>query len=78
MVEKHIMEDLTAKKERQYQNNLISIFKDKSKLDYIYLGNFEYPKGDITRKNAKGNDIQNAPILYDELYSFLIEVKNCT
>lgn len=72
------MEDLTADKERKYQNNLISIFKDKEGLDYIYLGNFEYLKGKTDRKNLKGEDVQNTPIIETDVYSFLTDVQGCT
>lgn len=72
------MENLTADKERKYQNNLISIFKNTKELNYTYLGNFEYPKGQTYRKDEKEETVQNTPIIESDVYSFLTEVQGCT
>lgn len=36
------MNDYISQKERQYQNEIVKLFRER--LDYEYLGSFQYPK----------------------------------
>ena len=54
-------------REREYQNALVKRFCDKDGLDYKYLGNWQYAKGETV--NSMGR--QNSPILDDEMCRFL-------
>ena len=52
-------------RERDYQNKLVKRFVDE--LDYKYLGNWQYAKGETVNSLGK----QNSPILDDEVRKFL-------
>lgn len=56
-------------RERDYQNKLVKRFVDE--LDYKYLGNWQYAKGETVNSLGK----QNSPILDDEIRNFLKEQK---
>lgn len=58
--------------EREYQNHIISLFKDNDKLDYTYLGNWQY--GEHKTVNSFG--MENSPIYEPELKAFLKSVKD--
>ena len=56
-------------RERDYQNKLVKRFVDE--LDYKYLGNWQYAKGETVNNLGK----QNSPILDDEVRKFLKDQK---
>lgn len=57
--------DYTEQRERDYQNQIIALFRDK--LQYTYLGNFQYARG--AKKNSFGKE--NSPLIEDEMRLFL-------
>ena len=59
------MNDYISQKERQYQNEIVKLFRER--LDYEYLGSFQYPKNSQTRENGE----KNTPIIESELRRFL-------
>ena len=59
------MSDYISQKERQYQNEIVRLFRDK--LNYEYLGSFQYPKNSGTNLNGE----KNSPIIESELRRFL-------
>ena len=59
------MSDYISQKERQYQNEIVRLFRDK--LNYEYLGSFQYPKNSDTNLNGE----KNSPIIESELRRFL-------
>ena len=59
------MNDYISQKERQYQNEIVRLFRDK--LKYDYLGSFQYPKNSLTKENGE----KNTPIIESELRRFL-------
>lgn len=63
------MNDYISQKERQYQNEIVKLFRDK--LKYDYLGSFQYPKNSQTRENGE----KNTPIIESELRRFLSSPK---
>ena len=56
-------------RKRDYQNKLVKRFVDE--LDYKYLGNWQYAKGETVNSLGK----QNSPILDDEVRKFLKDQK---
>lgn len=63
------MSDYISQKERQYQNEIVRLFRDK--LNYEYLGSFQYPKNSGTNLNRE----KNSPIIESELRRFLSSKK---
>lgn len=59
------MNDYISQKERQYQNEIVKLFRER--LNYEYLGSFQYPKNSQTRENGE----KNTPIIESELRRFL-------
>lgn len=59
------MNDYISQKERQYQNEIVKLFRER--LNYEYLGAFQYPKNAQTRENGE----KNTPIIESELRRFL-------
>ena len=59
------MNDYISQKERQYQNEIVKLFRER--LNYEYLGSFQYPKNTQTRENGE----KNSPIIESELRRFL-------
>lgn len=56
-------------RERDYQNKLVKRFVDE--LEYKYLGNWQYAKGETVNSLGK----QNSPILDDEVRLYLKKQK---
>ena len=59
------MNDYISQKERQYQNEIVKLFRER--LNYEYLGSYQYPKNSQTRENGE----KNTPIIESELRRFL-------
>ncbi len=63
------MKDYISQKEREYQNEIVNLFKEK--LGYEYLGSFQYARNSQTRENGE----KNSPIIESELRRFLSSEK---
>jgi len=61
------MANYTEEKEREYQNAVVEMMKDERGLDYTYLGNFQYTKGELARSDG----IKNGNIIEGELRQYL-------
>lgn len=59
------MNDYISQKERQYQNEIVKLFRER--LDYEYLGSFQYPQNSVTRVDGE----KNSPIIESEMRRFL-------
>jgi len=59
------MNDYIDQKEREYQNEIVKLFRDE--LQYDYLGKLQYAKN----KNTLDNGQKNSPIIEEEVRRFL-------
>lgn len=59
------MNDYTSPKEREYQNEIVKLFREE--LDYNYLGKLQYGKN----RQAMDNGLKNSPVIESELRRFL-------
>lgn len=59
------MNDYTSLKEREYQNEIVKLFREE--LDYNYLGKLQYGKN----RQAMDNGLKNSPVIESELRCFL-------
>ena len=57
------MANYTEEKEREYQDAVVEMMKDEHGLDYTYLGNFQYAKGELARSDG----IKNGNVIEGEL-----------
>jgi len=61
------MTNYTEEKEREYQNAIVAMMHDDNGLDYDYLGNFQYARGEISRDGG----IRNSNVIESEARAFL-------
>lgn len=61
------MTNYTEEKEREYQNAVVDMMRDDNGLDYDYLGNFQYAKGESSRDGG----IRNSNVIESEMRAFL-------
>lgn len=59
------MDNYTSPKEREYQNEIVKLFREE--LHYNYLGKLQYGKN----RQAMDNGVKNSPVIESELRSFL-------
>ena len=59
------MNDYTSPKEREYQNEIVKLFREE--LHYDYLGKLQYGKN----RQAMDNGLKNSPVIESELRRFL-------
>ena len=66
------MANYTEEKEREYQNAVVEMMKDERGLDYTYLGNFQYERGE----SARSDGIKNGNVIVGELRPYLKDAGN--
>lgn len=59
------MNDYTSIREREYQNEIVKLFREE--LHYDYLGKLQYGKN----RQARDNGLKNSPVIESELRRFL-------